>query len=481
MQIKNFFRADNMQRIFESKEFVWVWAVIVLICWVTGGWVAGFIIAALAACAILCTCRDTMPVLTILWTFLFMLGINRHSLSGFLPVVSAVIPIIIGFIVNIVRFKPRFGFLGYKTVKVTTVAVIAFFCTVLFSGIAMKDRNLAAAFIVVAICVLFALGYIFMSATMSGGEDGKRVIEYVLHIMFVSGVLIMVQLVIRYIQLGGMAAVSETFYAKTMDIGWGGPNNYSIILAMCAPSTIYYAVKYGKISPLLFIFAAAQGLLIFLSRSRGAVLFGGLTMICAVGYAVTKSEYRGRMIATIVLLLMATLVLVMYKGEKVGAAISEMLRLGLDNNGRDELYESAIELFKWQPVFGVGFDYNLGGLAGDGYSPFWYHSTFYQALASTGIVGFLGWLYLECARLRVFFTSLNNEKVFGLLGFSAFWLYALTDTMYYTPNGLLFLLIITLAMEKTLTAGQGRPFLTMKIEREIQKKSLCKKKKNEIG
>ena len=40
-KIKSFFREENAAKIFESKEFVWVWLAIVFICWITGGWVAG--------------------------------------------------------------------------------------------------------------------------------------------------------------------------------------------------------------------------------------------------------------------------------------------------------------------------------------------------------------------------------------------------------------------------------------------------------
>ena len=88
-KIKSFFREENAAKIFESKEFVWVWLAIVFICWITGGWVAGFIIAAVLAGIILCLCRDTLPVTTILWTFLFILGANRHKLQGMAGLIAA--------------------------------------------------------------------------------------------------------------------------------------------------------------------------------------------------------------------------------------------------------------------------------------------------------------------------------------------------------------------------------------------------------
>lgn len=73
-KIKDILKQENVSKTFCSKAFVWCWLTIVFVCWATGGWIAGFIMAAVAACVILCLCKDTMPVIAILWTFLFMLG-----------------------------------------------------------------------------------------------------------------------------------------------------------------------------------------------------------------------------------------------------------------------------------------------------------------------------------------------------------------------------------------------------------------------
>ena len=91
-KIKNFFKEENASKFFCSKEFVALWLVVVFICWITGGWIAGFIIAAILAGLILCLCRDTLPVITILWTFLFMLGVNRHKLQGAAPLSEPLFP-----------------------------------------------------------------------------------------------------------------------------------------------------------------------------------------------------------------------------------------------------------------------------------------------------------------------------------------------------------------------------------------------------
>lgn len=473
-----------MQKLFGSREFVLIWAAVVFICWLTGGWVAAIVIAAVLVGLILSLCRDTLPSLAILWTFLFAIGINRHQLNGFAPLISAVLFIVVGIVVNLIRFRPKFSFLGYKEVKATTVATLCFCAAVAFSGIAMKGRNVGAALIVAALALLLGAGYLFFSATIGadqpiskeekGATNGNRMTEYVLFLMFVSGVIITLETVVTYARQGGLSAVKINLLNKSMDLGWGGPNNYSIIMATMIPATLYYAVKYGKYSPLFVLYSLLQFAIVVASGSRGSILFGSVVLTAALGYAVYKCAYRGRTIITVVAAVDICLIIFMKNAKEINEAFSNMMSLGLGDNGRIPLYQEAIRLFKWQPIFGVGFDYRLGGLAGDGYSPYWYHSTFFQALASTGIVGFLALAYLAVSRYRNFVTDVSVEKTFMAAGFLIFDLYALTDVFFFTPNGLLFLFIMTLAAEKTLSCRRGRPLLLSTIERKVQRKSLCK-------
>lgn len=77
--------------------------------------------------------------------------------------------------------------------------------------------------------------------------------------MFASSVVIVLQLIVYYaMRGGGFKAVIDGFVHKDVELGWGGPNNYSIILAMMTPATLYFAVKNGKYSPLYLIYAVVQ-------------------------------------------------------------------------------------------------------------------------------------------------------------------------------------------------------------------------------
>lgn len=473
---------------FESKIFVWCWLAIVFICWVSGGWIAGFIIAAVLAGVMLCLCKDTLPVLTILWTFMFMLGQNRHKLQGMGWLIAAVIFIVIGAIVNIVRFRPSFKFLNYKKITVTTLAIIVFCAATMISGIARAERyeNFSKhglyATIVGLLCVVLAAGYIFFSATVSGGKDGKRVLNHVLYLMFASSVVIVLQLIVNYARLGGVSAIVDGFVKKDVEIGWGGPNNYSIVLAMFLPATFYFAIKNGKFSPLYLVYGIVQYFFVFMSASRGAILFGAIGMLVSVGISVYKSEYRGRMIVAIELLCAVAVVVFMAYADEIYDMMGGIMGKGLSENGRIPLWKDAIKNFKDNPIFGTGFDFNLGAhvsAESDGYTPYWYHSTFFQALAATGIVGFVAFVYLELSRARAFLTKTSVEKWFVLVGFAIFWAYAMIDVFYYAPNGLLYLFMFTLAIEKSVEPEKLCPITFELIDKKrLQKKCIQEYKRD---
>ena len=172
--------------------------------------------------------------------------------------------------------------------------------------------------------------------------------------------------------------------------------------------------------------------------------------------------------------------------KEINEIFARMMSLGLDSNGRageGQLWADAITNFKANPIFGTGFDYHLGyhvpEAARDGYTPYWYHSTFFQALASMGIVGFLAWVNLEASRLRAFVTDVSPEKIFMLFAYGIFWGYGLVDVFYFTPNGLLFLFMITLAIEKSVETARLRPITVKFLDRKFTERAILKAKKND--
>lgn len=89
------------------------------------------------------------------------------------------------------------------------------------------------------------------------------------------------------------------------------------------------------------------------------------------------------MIITTGVLMAVTTVVLMAKADVIYDSLGIFMGKALDENGRIPLWKDAWKNFKANPIFGTGFDYYLGGHNGgksDGYTPYWYHSTFSRHL-----------------------------------------------------------------------------------------------------
>ena len=76
-------------------------------------------------------------------------------------------------------------------------------------------------------------------------------------------------------------------------------------------------------------------------------------------------------------------------------------------------------------------------------------------------------------------TKTSVEKWFALVGFAIFWAYTMIDVFYYAPNGLLYLFMFTLAIEKSFDPSKLRPITFDLIDKKrMQKRCVEEYKKN---
>ncbi|MBQ3754713.1 MAG: O-antigen ligase family protein, partial [Clostridia bacterium] len=152
--------------------------------------------------------------------------------------------------------------------------------------------------------------------------------------------------------------------------------------------------------------------------------------------------------------------LVVYFGDHVSEVLSTMLDKGFDSSGRTELlYPVAIDTFKQHPIFGAGWDFKLGEIDGNSYSPYWHHSTALQILADMGIVGAIAFVFFYFHRYRTFFVLRKRpEAIMLFLALFLFDAYAMIDTAFFSPTFFIMLLIISLAVEVDLPDNKCRAF-----------------------
>lgn len=443
---------------------IWLTAAVIFAGWYTEQTLITFAFLAVEAGIILALCRETVHVLPALWMFYYALCGSSIDLTGKAAWLSAFAVPFIGAIIHIVRFRPKL-FCRANLLKGFTVSLIIAGLAIALGGAGMPDRNPVVVLAICALGVLLPLGYIFISATITA-SSGKTLLEYVAMLMFTVGLLLTAQFIVYYARIGDFAAIKNDIYYKLFNIGWGGANNLAPTLSIAIPVSIYYSLKKSRASFLFLLLAAAQYGIVIISTCRGAILFDTLAMPFMLVYAFRKTENRLQFTVTVGLIFLAAAACAVIFFDRLYAVFERMLNMKLDDNGRFELYAEAWKNFLSRPVLGVGFDYNLGGLKHNSYTPFWYHSTPMQILCCMGAVGFVVYAVFYYWRYRAFLLSAKTPIVLAICaGLLLYDLYSWVDVNFFPPNSFIIMLIMTLAAEKNLDEEQRMPHIAKLVYR----------------
>ncbi len=232
--------------------------------------------------------------------------------------------------------------------------------------------------------------------------------------------------------LMGMTAVTcvFSFYLREIEalisdphiVDFQASNNLSTFLMLAMPFTVYFTMnkrhkcsgdKLFCLSDLHLIPFGLTLLAIFLTDSRGGLMFGAIEFTVCLAFTVYNRSGKRRIFYTAFALCSAVAVFF------VGKFLLDYLRVaygsGFISSGevRGGLLERAIEDFKRNVLFGSGFGY-MGNT--DLYDPVkgamnWYHMYPAQVIGSFGLLGVLGFGYMILSRLCSF---LRRPTAFSL-------------------------------------------------------------------
>ncbi|MBR4800262.1 MAG: O-antigen ligase family protein [Clostridia bacterium] len=446
-------------RFIESDWWIALNLIIVFIGWVSSGWYVVLPILVVANVLPLFFFRGTKHLLPILYSFVFMINSDRHDLGDYSWLLAFIIILLAGVVFSLVRFKRDYSPLAPKRIKGFHAALIALVVPFAFAGVTRPAESPVARVAALAFIIVVALGYTFFVLTTR--EDKDELALYVIKILFCSGLVVCAQAVVYY------ATVCETFdelrenvILKLIDLGWSSANNIAPAIAMAIPATLYLCIKRNKIVPLLVLIALFEYLVIICTGSRGTILFTTIALPIMLLYVMAKTENKLAFGASVCVLFALAVGLVVYFGDQVGEILTKMLDKGFDSSGRTEtLYPIAIDTFKNDPIFGAGWDFRIGEIDGNNYSPYWHHSTALQILADMGIVGAIAFAFFYFHRYRTFFVLRKKpEAVMLLLSLLIFDAYGMIDTAFFSPPFFIMLLVISLAVEVALPDDKCRAF-----------------------
>ncbi len=270
--------------------------------------------------------------------------------------------------------------------------------------------------------------YIFYQAYLT--RDARDNVDYFARAMVALGVTILLIWAAQYvvdIKAGKDIGIFFPYRQFKNNLG-----NYTLLTM---PFAFYLAInRKGLKSAALFIIGVLQYAAIVLSACRGGTMAATVLMPFVIVYTLVVSSKTNRkiLVAQLVLVLVVVALLTALNFEAVRNKLASLIAGG--TSGRKGLYAEAISNFKAHPLNGVG----IGYISPDPYKPqkemtmYWYHSTFFQVIASMGIIGLVSWLYMTIVRLWVI-AKKNAFNIFMLFAFLGFEGYSMINTGDFAP------------------------------------------------
>ena len=451
----------------KTYSVVWLTALITFVGWVTGQTLVTFAVLAVEAGLLLALCEDLTHVLSPAWFFLYARA-PGVALSGEWLWLLALIPIVLGIVIHIIRFRPKFF---RKEVFGKGFALSFIFAGVTFAlgGVGMEGRSPANIGIIVALGLGLPLAYLFLSACINR-KAGEPLLNYMAMLIYTLAFLLVLQGIVYFARLGSLEAVKQAINDKAMHLGWGVANMVAPTVGMAIPVALVYSLRKSKWAWVHLLIALFMYAWVFVCTCRGAIIIEGIGLVVMMIYVLVKTPNRLQTWLTVGISLAIVAVLCGVFHKQLGKLFERIIELGFSDNGRFNLYKVGINRFKMRPAFGVGIDYDLGGFpkwAANKTTPYYFHSTPVQILANLGIVGFIAHVFVYFWRYRTFFVGRRNLMALALFaGLLMYDAYGWIDRTYFLISGAILMNIMTLVGEKNVSYSEVKP-LTMKLAEYI--------------
>lgn len=320
------------------------------------------------------------------------------------------------------------------------------------------------------IAIAFAIGasiFLPYSLLFNCGEyKGRKTIEYFAWALIVAAVVIFEAVIQQYIAHG----LSLSYHPKKfLEFGHTVSNSAAVIVLMALPITFYMVYKYKH--GYAFLLAVALELItIFLTYSRATLLVAVVgTAIVAIVLCFKKKN--GRLaywisfgIACVIVLATA----VAFRNTLINQIKGLVGSNFWSGSGRTGLWKTGFELWKSNPIFGIGLWY-LPQVQGHLHMYHSFHCTPLTYLYCAGILGLAAYCYHRYKTVRSFFSAkLTVERIFVALSVLTLLINSLLDIYMTEPLHLLYYGVMLAliecdvrALKNERAAGSEQPVATV--------------------
>lgn len=430
-------------KFFYSSLYLGLLATAIYLSWILNVPVIGLAVISLFGTLILIFSEDITPTMALIVMACCVFATS--DIGGYVIYVLVLIPLIVAIGLHFVIYKRKIvvGKMFFPQLAVSIVLLIAG-----IGSIAIKNY-FSTFFYCVLLGFVILIFYILYSTYYSNDKINKE--KYFAKIMCWFGLLLCAEIIGHYV----LHRIPIASWGKEwIDLGWGIDNNVATLLLITAPFTFYLATQ-EKMTWMYVVLGLLQYAVICLTFSRGGILFAIVTAPFVIGYTVSKSSKKQVLLPVVLCIGLAILAYLSFF-DTINNMVASMFSGFRDGSGefsasRNLLYKEALEVFVKFPINGAGmgyagknFDTNVVGF-------YWFHSTFFQIIASMGAIGLTGYLYFYIIRYKIIIKS-AAKRVFGmfsLLALIGFELYAMIDTGTFIPVPIMLVaMLITLINEK---------------------------------
>jgi hypothetical protein len=419
-----------MQEVMKKKNLIYMigTSVITLLIWYFKLEQYGMPVFIIAIFILLVLHKNTIHIVPLTLNALFMISQTEWT-TELIPKYLFFVPVvvIIGFIIHVVRFKVKL--LNGSFLLSSMILLSALF----LSLINMEVIDITYWFLII-VGIFYLFIYFFFNNTISGDNT-----EYLIKLFTILGILVSLQVLIYYLRVED---IEEALRLKSLDLGWGISNFIATYLIIFISTTVYYVKKY-KTHIIWILVVLFEITMLFLTLSRGGIVAFLITSIVLIVYSFFKSNKKVKMLISILIGLIVLSGFIYWNAETFIALWDRLMDYGLDNNGRFEVWQNALNQFLAHPIFGVGL---YSRLINDTYLGL-NHNTIIQTAASFGIVGLiaLGLMFYET--IKVFFKNINHEKMILFIALIGANIHGMVDNVFYMPQFMIIFFIIIAVVE----------------------------------
>ena len=207
---------------------------------------------------------------------------------------------------------------------------------------------------------------------------------------------------------------------------WANTNHVANLILLAVPLCFYMMTSSKGLIP-WFILLAFFYTTLALSKSHGGIatlIFFTPILMCTLYQFSHKSNRNFLNWAFLILAVSAILILSYFYLHDYSTLIN-FIKTSSDANGRDKLYEKAVEIFVNHPVLGIGF--GNGKLALSKNTNGLFHSSFFHILACSGIGGIAFFIFYYLFRFSYLTKGNSLIGKFALISFFMFGVYGIIE------------------------------------------------------